>query len=314
VNRILTTYFKNIVLQYKTIGDEKMRIIRYLEGDTSKLAAVTDEESAYALPDTDYMALIERADQHKKTPLEIVQESIQDAKPFTDKWQELQLLVPIEAPEVWAAGVTYERSKAARNYEATGGKLDASTFYDKVYDAERPELFMKSTAARTVGPGDDVCLRSDSNWQVPEAELGLVLNSSGRIVGYTAGNDMSCRDIEGENPLYLPQAKIWKQSCSIGPAIRLVETVENPYELEIICRIYRDGAKVVDESASTGQLKRKLEELVSFLHRDNIVYDGTVLLTGTCLVPPNQFTLTQGDRIEIEITGIGTLVNTAVSQ
>jgi 2-dehydro-3-deoxy-D-arabinonate dehydratase len=171
---------------------------------------------------------------------------------------------------------------------------------------------LKSTAARTVGHLDEVCLRSDSSWQVPEPELGLVLNKRGDIVGYIIGNDMSCRDIEGENPLYLPQAKVWKQSCSIGPIIRLAETVQDPYQLQINLRIYRDGTKVVDESASTGQLKRKLEELVSFLHMDNIVFDGTVLLTGTCIVPPNQFTLAPGDLIEIEITSLGTLVNTAV--
>jgi 2-dehydro-3-deoxy-D-arabinonate dehydratase len=190
--------------------------------------------------------------------------------------------------------------------------MDATTYYDKVYDAERPELFLKSTAARTVGHMDQVCLRNDSNWQVPEPELGLVLSSRGDIVGYIIGNDMSCRDIEGENPLYLPQAKVWKQSCSIGPFIRLAETVEDPYQLQISLRIYRNGEKVVDQSASTGQLKRKLGELVSFLRRDNIVFGGTVLLTGTCIVPPNKFTLAPQDRIEIEITGLGTLVNTAI--
>jgi 2-dehydro-3-deoxy-D-arabinonate dehydratase len=296
----------------KKQGDGTMRIIRYREGSNVRLAALTDEEEVYPLGDRDFTALVKGADEEGVTALEAVRKQISALTPLSGDWRSLELLAPVEAPEVWAAGVTYERSKEARNYEATDGKLDAKTFYDKVYDAERPELFMKSTAARTVGPGGEVCLRSDSNWQVPEPELGLVLDSNGRITGYTIGNDMSCRDIEGENPLYLPQAKMWRQSCSIGPAIRLVDTVADPYSLQITCRIYRDGEKVVDETANTSQLKRKLEELVGFLRRDNVLFDGTVLLTGTCIVPPNQFTLAPGDRIEIDITGIGTLVNTAV--
>lgn len=276
------------------------------------MAAVTDAGKVYPLADSDFLSFLERIEKAGKTPLEDVDDQIRSTRQLDRELDSLELLTPVDAPEVWAAGVTYERSKEARNYEATAGRMDATTFYDKVYDAERPELFLKSTAARTVGPLDPVCLRSDSNWQVPEPELGLVLNKRGDIVGYIIGNDMSCRDIEGENPLYLPQAKVWKQSCSIGPTIRLAETVQDPYRLQITLRIYRDGKKVVDESASTGQLKRKLEELVSFLRRDNVVFDGTVLLTGTCIVPPNQFTLAPGDRIEIEITSLGTLVNTAV--
>jgi len=276
------------------------------------MAVVTDAGKVYPLADSDFLSFLERIEKAGKTPLEDVNDQIRSTRQLDRELDSLELLTPVDAPEVWAAGVTYERSKEARNYEATAGRMDATTFYDKVYDAERPELFLKSTAARTVGPLDPVCLRSDSNWQVPEPELGLVLNKRGDIVGYIIGNDMSCRDIEGENPLYLPQAKVWKQSCSIGPTIRLAETVQDPYRLQITLRIYRDGKKVVDESASTGQLKRKLEELVSFLRRDNVVFDGTVLLTGTCIVPPNQFTLAPGDRIEIEITSLGTLVNTAV--
>ncbi|WP_199615124.1 fumarylacetoacetate hydrolase family protein [Paenibacillus alkalitolerans] len=289
-----------------------MRIIRYRENASVRLAAVTDKDEAYPLGDTDFLTLLHRAQRLETTPATLVRKEIDGAAPLEGDWRELPLLTPLDAAEVWAAGVTYLRSKEARNYEATAGKLDATTFYDKVYDAERPELFMKSTAARTVGPGDTVCLRGDSNWQVPEPELGLVLDSEGRIVGYTIGNDMSCRDIEGENPLYLPQAKIWKQSCSIGPAVRLSETVDNPYDFRISCRIYRGGVLAVDESATTGLLKRKLEELVAYLKRDNVIFDGTVLLTGTCIVPPNFFTLRPGDKIEIEISGIGTLTNIAV--
>src|SRR5699024_8229382 len=150
----------------------------------------------------------------------------------------------------------------ARNHETTENrKVGSDSFYDKVYNAERPELFLKSTNKRTIGPNQDIYLRSDSNWQIPEPELGLVLNNKAEIIGYTIGNDMSSRDIEGENPLYLPQAKIWKNSCSIGPSIRLAETVKDPYDLEIICRIFRGQSKVFEDSTRLNQLKRKLEEL-----------------------------------------------------
>ncbi|BFT73873.1 fumarylacetoacetate hydrolase family protein [Paenibacillus sp. P36] len=290
-----------------------MRIIRYAKEGSTQLAAVNDQDQIFTLPQSDFLALIHEADALATTPLALVLKTIEGNEALADQIEQLQLLVPIEAPEVWAAGVTYERSRDARNYEATEGRLDASTFYDKVYDAVRPEIFFKSTAARTVGPGGEVQLRSDSVWQVPEPELGLVLNAKGNIVGYTIGNDMSCRDIEGENPLYLPQAKVWKRSCSLGPAIRLAETVEDPYNLQITSLIYRDGEKAVEGTASTGQLKRKLEELTEYLIRDNELFEGTVLLTGTCIVPPNEFTLAHGDRIEIEISGIGTLVNHVVS-
>jgi 2-dehydro-3-deoxy-D-arabinonate dehydratase len=292
-----------------------MRIIRFLQGKSvPALAAVTDESYVYLLPQNDFMELVAEAGERETTPLALVKETIAAGQPIPQKVEELELLVPLEASEVWACGVTYERSRDARNYEATGGKTGSTTFYDKVYEAERPEIFFKSTAARTMGPNQDLYLRSDSNWQIPEPELGLVLARDGSIVGYTIGNDMSCRDIEGENPLYLPQAKMWKGSCSIGPAIRLAETVEDPYAFQIVCRIFRDGKKVVEGTASTSQLKRKYDELVSFLLRDNHIFDGTVLLTGTCIVPPDEFTLMDNDRIEIEIAGIGLLANPVKSQ
>lgn len=290
-----------------------MRIIRFLDGQQKWLAAVTDDEQAYRLPQADFMTLIYQAREKGVTPVQLIESALKPVNKLTDDWTSLHLITPVDAPEVWAAGVTYQRSREARNYEATDGKLDAETFYDKVYDAERPEIFFKSTAARTVGPNEAVTLRSDSTWQIPEPELGLVLAADGSIVGYIAGNDMSCRDIEGENPLYLPQAKIWRNSCSIGPAIRLAETVKNPYEFSIVCQIYRDEIMVVKSEASTSELNRKLDELVSFLARDNDVYDGTVLLTGTSIVPPNDFTLEPGDRIEISISDIGTLINPVIS-
>lgn len=290
-----------------------MRIFRYKEEGRVWLGALTDEGQRYRLNASDLMGLVREAQKAGVSTSDYVSGLIQESQPFDEAAGGGALTTPLDAPEVWAAGVTYQRSREARNAETHAGSGPvAETFYDKVYDAVRPEIFMKSTAARTVGPGEKVCIRSDSSWQVPEAELGLVLDKGGAIIGYTVGNDMSCRDIEGENPLYLPQAKIWKRSCSIGPYVRLAETLADPYALPIACRIYRGGVKVVDESANTSQLKRRLEELVSFLKRDNELFDGTVLLTGTCLVPPDQFTLASGDRIEIEIEGIGTLVNDVV--
>lgn len=291
-----------------------MKIIRFRNGDTHHLAAVTDEDKVYVLSQQDFMEIVQTAEQKGIGPLNVVEEEIADRTALDAKMEELDLLVPIDAPEVWAAGVTYQKSREARNYEATGGKLDTTTFYDKVYVAERPEIFLKSTNVRTRGPNQDLFLRSDSNWQIPEAELGLVINKRGNILGYIAGNDLSSRDIEGENPLYLPQAKVWKNSCSIGPAIRLAETVADPYNIEIICRIFRHDEKVFEGSANTNQLNRKFDELISFLLRDNEIFDGTVLLTGTSIVPPNEFTLADGDRIEIEIEGIGILNNSVRSQ
>lgn len=287
-----------------------MRIIRYLdENSVPILAALTADLHVYPLPQRDFMELVQQADEQNTSPLALVESVIKNLDPIKQSVEELPLLVPIVAPEIWASGVTYEKSKEARNYEATGGKLDLATFYDKVYDAERPEIFFKSTAARTVGPNKEVYLRSDSNWQIPEPELGLVLNKKGKVLGYTIGNDMSCRDIEGENPLYLPQAKIWKNACSIGPAILLAETVKDPYQFNITCRIFRNDMKIIEGTAATSQLKRTFDELVSYLIRDNEIFDGTILLTGTCIVPPNEFTLSDGDKIEIEISDIGVLKN-----
>jgi 2-dehydro-3-deoxy-D-arabinonate dehydratase len=287
-----------------------MRIIRYVKENQKQLAAVTNENNVVDLPFTDFMSLITAARHDNRTAFDIVKQIVAEGE--KRPLEGLQLTTPIDAPEVWASGVTYKKSKEARNYEATQGKLDRQTFYDKVYDAVRPEIFFKSTAARTVGPNDPVYLRSDSNWQIPEPELGLVIDKEGTVLGYIAGNDMSCRDIEGENPLYLPQAKVWKNSCSIGPAILLKEAVPDPYELKIMCRIYRNEEKVFEGEAKVNQLKRKLEELVDYLVLDNTIFDGSVLLTGTCVVPPNEFTLKGDDRIEIEIPGIGVLNNPVI--
>jgi 2-dehydro-3-deoxy-D-arabinonate dehydratase len=216
------------------------------------------------------------------------------------------LLAPVAAPEVWAAGVTYERSREARLAETTTAGI-----YDKVYDAERPEVFFKATASRCVGPNAPVGVRADSRWTVPEPELAVVLGPDGGIAGYTLGNDMSARDIEGENPLYLPQAKIYRACCSIGPVVLLTdEPVE--HRLTLRCRILRGGREVFAGEVATSRLKRPLRELVECLRRANDVPPLAVLLTGTGIVPPDDFACEAGDVIEIGAAGIGVLRNPAV--
>jgi 2-dehydro-3-deoxy-D-arabinonate dehydratase len=216
------------------------------------------------------------------------------------------VLAPIGSQEVWAAGVTYLRSRTARMEEskAAGG----GSFYDRVYDAERPELFFKATPHRVVGPDGVVCVRRDSSWSVPEPELALVVNARGAIVGCTIGNDMSARDIEGENPLYLPQAKVYAGSCALGPAVLLGREALAP-STRISITIARAGRTVFEGRTTVGSMKRTADELVGFLFRDNSFPSGCVLLTGTGVVPPDDFALAAGDRIAIGIDGIGALEN-----
>ena len=217
------------------------------------------------------------------------------------------LLPPVEAPEIWCAGVTYERSRDARLEEA---QTDARDVYALVYDAERPELFLKDAAMRrTVGPGGAIGIRSDSTWMVPEPELGVVLGERGEAVAVTAGNDVSSRDIEGANPLYIPQAKIFAGACAIGPALAVPEDWEAPYEIRL--RITNgDGVELFAGETSTSRMRRSLLELVAWATRDNPIPAGSVLLTGTGLVPPDAYTLEPGHTVAVEIPGIGELVNT----
>jgi len=218
---------------------------------------------------------------------------------------EVRLCAPVERQEVWAAGVTYLRSKTARMEESDF----SATAYDKVYAAERPELFFKSLAEKVAATGEPVGIRRDAKWNVPEPELALVLNSKGKIVGYTIGNDMSSRDIEGENLLYLPQAKIYSHSCALGPWIRVGATEAAAREWKIKIEIQRNGKNVFAGETSVGQLKRCFEELAGYLFRSQVFPHGAVLLTGTGIVPPDTFTLRERDEIRIEITGIGWLRN-----
>jgi 2-dehydro-3-deoxy-D-arabinonate dehydratase len=219
-----------------------------------------------------------------------------------------RLLPPLDRQEVWAAGVTYLRSKVARMEESEGG----GSFYDRVYDAERPELFLKATPSRVVGTGGDVRIRGDARWNVPEPELALVVSPTGRLVGYTLGNDMSSRDIEGENPLYLPQAKVYRQSCALGPVILVEEEARPHREFPIQLTIRRGGLTAFEGETSTGRMKRQFRELIDYLMRDNLFPDGAFLLTGTGIVPPDDFTLEPGDQVLIASPEIGVLSNQVV--
>ncbi len=216
------------------------------------------------------------------------------------------LLPPVQSQEVWASGVTYLRSRDARmeeSKEAGGGN-----FYDRVYDAERPELFYKSSPHRVVGSGQAVRIRKDSRWNVPEPELTLFINAKGKIAGYTVGNDMSSRDIEGENPLYLPQAKTYDKSAAIGPCIAVFEKPISP-ETWINIQISREGNIVFEDSIQINRMKRSHQELVSYLFRELTFPNGCFLMTGTGIVPGDDFTLIEKDEIRITIDGIGTLSN-----
>jgi 2-dehydro-3-deoxy-D-arabinonate dehydratase len=215
----------------------------------------------------------------------------------------VELLAPIQSQEVWASGVTYLRSRDARMEESK----DGGSVYDRVYAADRPELFFKATPHRVVAPGAAVRIRADSKWNVPEPEVALAINTAGKIFGYTVGNDMSSRDIEGENPLYLPQAKVYLGCCALGPGIVVREPL--PRETAIELRIRRGGAEVFSGATAVSQMKRTFEELAGWLMRENGFPAGCVLLTGTGLVPPNEFTLQVGDEVAITIASIGTLRN-----
>jgi 2-dehydro-3-deoxy-D-arabinonate dehydratase len=216
------------------------------------------------------------------------------------------VLAPIGSQEVWAAGVTYYRSRDARMEESrVGGGAD---FYERVYVADRPELFFKATPHRVVGPNAKVAIRGDAQWSVPEPELTLLITPRGKIVGYTIGNDMSSRDIEGENPLYLPQAKVYDRSCALGPCILVVENPLPP-STEIKLEILRGNNQEFSGSTTLAEMKRDPASLVEYLYRHNTFRHGAFLLTGTGIVPPDSFGLQPDDEIRISITGIGTLVN-----
>ncbi|AKD58388.1 fumarylacetoacetate hydrolase family protein [Spirosoma radiotolerans] len=262
------------------------------------------QDQFYSVPADDWDELINRDDLHEflitLTAVATPSDAYQD-------WLKTGLLAPIGRQEVWASGVTYLRSRDARMEESK--KSGGDNFYDRVYDAERPELFFKSTPERVVGPGAAVRIRADSTWNVPEPELTLFITSSGKIVGYTCGNDMSSRSIEGENPLYLPQAKSYDGSAALGPCLYVPE-VPIASDTQIRLEIIRDEQAAFTNNIAINQMKRQHTELVSFLYRECSFSYGCFLMTGTGIVPPDDFTLRSGDVIRITIDGIGTLENT----
>lgn len=213
---------------------------------------------------------------------------------------------PVEPPEIWAAGVTYKTSEMERRRES-----ETPDVYSKVYTADRPELFMKATSDRCVGPFESVGIRKDSNWNVPESELAFILYK-GQIVGYTIGNDMSSRSIEGENPLYLPQAKTYDRCCAIGPCFITPNALKDLYDLKTSCVVSRQGEKIYCGESSTSMMSRTCENLSEWLQKSNLLPNMTTVLTGTAIVPPPDFTLMEGDVITISIEGIGTLENDVI--
>ena len=221
---------------------------------------------------------------------------------------DVALLPPIDSQEVWAAGVTYKRSRTARMEESEA----AASCYDRVYASARPELFLKATPHRVSGHGQPLRIRADSAWNVPEPELTLVMNSSQQLVGFTAGNDMSSRDIEGDNPLYLPQAKVYNQCCGLGPWITLASSMPPLSEIGIGVTVHRRAQTVFAGRTGVDQMARTTEELMEWLWRDNSFPNGVLLMTGTGIVPDHDFTLQAGDRVDVTIDGIGTLSNPVV--
>ncbi|WP_348267285.1 fumarylacetoacetate hydrolase family protein [Edaphobacter paludis] len=272
-----------------------MRLYRTQQGPY-----LLNENLYYRVEGTSWDALITREDLHDYC------RSIVDRGDRTKCFPSDSILAPIESQEVWAAGVTYYRSRSARieeSKDAGGGD-----FYDRVYSAIRPELFFKATGPRVVGPNAKVKIRSDATWSVPEPEMTLLISPKGTILGYTIGNDMSSRDIEGENPLYLPQAKVYDGSCALGPCIFLSPD-SLPALTRIEIQIVRNGETAFSGSTSLSELKRDPKTLVSFLFRDNSFPHGCFLMTGTGVVPPDSFTLASGDEVRIVIEPIGTLAN-----
>lgn len=279
-----------------SLSDGTIRVAR-VEDDSLQLLELSRAPDCRSLADI----------LHADDPAQLADELV-DRRSDPLRLDQATLLAPIDAQEVWAAGVTYKRSQVARMEESEHG----ASHYDLVYTADRPELFFKATPHRVSGPGEPIRVRSDSEWSVPEPEFTLVLNPAGSIVGYTIGNDMSARDIEGENPLYLPQAKVYRQCCGLGPCIRLATGPLDLAGTTISLSIERSGAEVFGGSTDLGQLNRSLPDIASWLMKENEFPTGAFLLTGTGIVPPDDFTCEAGDVIRIAVAGIGELVNPVV--
>jgi 2-dehydro-3-deoxy-D-arabinonate dehydratase len=275
------------------------RLVRLRDPHGDVRVGLMDGEEIGVLETDDVVALLE-ADEVPRPRERLVVVDPQSCTP-PDPWR---LLAPLIAPETWAAGVTYERSRDARLHES-----QVADVYDLVYEAQRPELFLKDTAGRrTVGPGEPIAVRADASWTVPEPELAVVLGARGEPLAVTIGNDVSSRDIEGANPLYLPQAKIYAGACALGPALLVPVDWSVPFDIELRI-VGEDGRRVFSGKTTTANMRRSLAELIEYLRRDNPLPAGSVLLTGTGIVPPDSVTLTTGQSVEITISGIGTLQN-----
>lgn len=268
---------------------------------TSKGVVIRRGEDFIELAVNDWDSFVNRKGLHNE-----LLKDIEGLQPSIDASLIDSPLAPIGDQEIWASGVTYMRSRDARMEESKESGGD--TFYDKVYDADRPELFFKATASRTVGTGEEVYIRKDSTWDVPEPELTLLISSKGTIEGYTVGNDMSSRSIEGENPLYLPQAKMYDKCAGLGPCIYVPEAPIDPNTV-IRLEILREGSTVFEGSIPVSNMKRSHTDLVEFLFRESEFPNGCFLMTGTGVVPSDDFTLKVADEIRITIDNIGTLIN-----
>ena len=284
-----------------------MKICRYVNADNQvHIGLAKDDNTLIDLTSAEVESItsIMENEVPKKFLLDLKDKDLPEV-PLND----VTLLCPIEMQEVWAAGVTYLRSKDARMEESDF----SATAYDRVYDAPRPEIFFKSLPEKVVTCGDKVGIRKDAKWNVPEPELVLIMNSNGDISGYAVGNDMSSRDIEGENLLYLPQAKVYHRSCAIGPWITVGAKEAEAREWEISLNIERAGNKVFEGKVSVNQIKRSFDELSKYMNQSQKFPFGSALLTGTGIVPDDDFTLIEGDTISIYITGIGCLKNSVIS-
>ncbi len=283
-------------LAYFTVGDEQESRFGLVAGerliDLARSGGPESLSAALQMPAAELRAALSASEHAPDAEIHI---------------SSVTLKAPIDRQEVWAAGVTYLRSRDARMEESSQRDV-----YDRVYDADRPELFLKATPNRVSGPGEAIAIRGDSGWDVPEPELAILLNARGELVGYTIGNDVSSRSIEGENPLYLPQAKVYSRCAALGPTVVTVDEMPDVSNLEIQLTIYRGGTELFQDTTATSQLHRSLSDLIAYLFRDNEFPAGVFLMTGTGIVPPSEFTLQDGDEVAIRIDGIGSLVNPVV--
>ena len=284
------------------------RLCKYsldVEAPTPRIGVSFDGVHIHDLPATHVASLSDILE--SESPTEFVRKGLTHSRE-QHAVRDVKLLAPIDHQEVWAAGVTYLRSKSARMEESDF----SATAYDRVYDAPRPEIFFKAIGEKVVGPNDAVGIRQDAHWNVPEPELALVMNANAQLVGCTIGNDMSSRDIEGENLLYLPQAKTYDRSCSLGPwmVLGVDETTVRNWTIGV--HIFRNEQSVFSGETSISQIKRSFDDLAGYLFRSQCFPHGAVLMTGTGVVPNDDFTLEEGDRVDIHVSGIGTLSNSVV--